>query len=115
MVRGNSAAVAIVKGGMGRLTRASAWLWLFEILSGCQNARCNEIGACSDGYGEGTARVMRLLEYLVEMFIQGFGITRPSEAQRKRVTLLLGGALLTAGLLAIIVVVGMVFYLRASH
>jgi hypothetical protein len=58
---------------------------------------------------------MRLLEYLVEMFIQGFGITRPDEAQRKRVTLLLGGVLLTAGLLAIAVIVGMVFYLHTSH
>jgi hypothetical protein len=58
---------------------------------------------------------MRLLEYLVEMFIQGFGITRPSEAQRKRVTLLLGGVLLTAALLVIIVGVGMVFYLHTSH
>ncbi len=61
------------------------------------------------------ARVTRLLEYLVEMFIQGFGITRPSEAQRKRVTLLLGGVLLTVGLLAIAVAVGMVFYLHTSH
>jgi hypothetical protein len=61
------------------------------------------------------ARVMRLLESLVEMFIQAFGITRPSETQRKTVTLLLGGVLLTAGLLAIIVVAGMVFYLHTSH
>jgi hypothetical protein len=60
-------------------------------------------------------RVMRLLEYLVEMFIQAFGITRPSEAQRKTVTLLLGGVLLTAVLLFIVVVVGMVFYLHTSH
>lgn len=59
--------------------------------------------------------MMRLLEYLVEMFIQGFGITRPTDAQRKRVTLLLGGVLLTAGLLAIAVGVGMVFYLHSSH
>ena len=58
---------------------------------------------------------MRLLEYLVETFIQGFGITRPSEAQRKRVTLLLGGVLLTAAVLAIAVGIGMVFYLHSSH
>ena len=57
----------------------------------------------------------RLLEYLVEMFIQAFGITRPSEAQRKRVTLLLGGVLLAAALLVIVVAVGMVFYLHSSH
>jgi hypothetical protein len=58
---------------------------------------------------------MRLLEYLVETFIQAFGITRPSEAQRKRVTLLLGGVLFTAGLLVIVVAVGMVVYLHTSH
>jgi hypothetical protein len=61
------------------------------------------------------AGVMRLLEYLVEMFIQGFGITRPSDAQRKRVTLLLGGVLLMAGLLAVAVGVGMVFYLHTNR
>jgi hypothetical protein len=58
---------------------------------------------------------MRLLEYLVEVFIQTFGITRPSDAQRRRVTLLLGGVLLSAALLAIAVGVGMVFYLRINH
>ena len=58
---------------------------------------------------------MRLLEYLVEMFIQGFGITRPSEAQKKSVTLLLGSVLLVAALLLILVGVGMVFYLHPSH
>ncbi len=58
---------------------------------------------------------MRLLEYLVEMFIQAFGITRPTEAQRKTVTLLLGGVLLTAVVLFIVLAVGMVFYLHTSH
>jgi hypothetical protein len=58
---------------------------------------------------------MRLLEYLVEVFIQTFGITRPSDAQRRRVTLLLGGVLLSAALLAVAVGVGMVFYLRINH
>ncbi|MDQ1453286.1 MAG: hypothetical protein QOK38_3152 [Acidobacteriaceae bacterium] len=58
---------------------------------------------------------MRLLEYLVDMFIQSFGITRPSEAQRRRVTLLLGGALLTAALLVIAIGVGMVLYLHTSR
>jgi hypothetical protein len=66
-------------------------------------------------YRERFGRVMRLLEYLVEVFIQTFGITRPSDAQRRRVTLLLGGFLLTAALLAIAVGVGMVFYLRIKH
>jgi hypothetical protein len=58
---------------------------------------------------------MRFLEYLVEMFIQGFGITRPTEAQQKRVTLLLGGILLTAVVLVIAAGVGMVFYLHTAR
>jgi hypothetical protein len=49
------------------------------------------------------------------MFIQGFGITRPSEAQRRRVTLLLGGVLLAAALLFVIVGVGMIFYLHTGR
>jgi hypothetical protein len=60
-------------------------------------------------------RTMRILEYLVEMFIQSFGITRPTETQRRRVTLLLGGVLLTAALLAIAISVGMVLYLHGSR
>jgi hypothetical protein len=58
---------------------------------------------------------MRILEYLVEMFIQGFGITRPTEAQRRRVTLLLGGVLLTAVLLVIVIGIGMVLYLHSGR
>ena len=58
---------------------------------------------------------MRVLEFLVEMFIQGFGITRPTEAQRKRVTLLLGGVLLAAALLVVLLSIGMVVYLHRNH
>ena len=58
---------------------------------------------------------MRVLEYLVEMFIQGFGITRPTEAQRRRVTLLLGSVLLTAALLVIVAGIGMVLYLHSGR
>jgi hypothetical protein len=58
---------------------------------------------------------MRVLEYLVEMFIQAFGITRPSETQRRRVTLLLGGALLAAAFLVVIVGVSMVVYLHTGR
>lgn len=58
---------------------------------------------------------MRILEYLVEMFIQGFGITRPTEAQRRRVTLLLGGALLAAVLVVLAISVGMVLYLHGGR
>lgn len=58
---------------------------------------------------------MRVLEYLVEMFIQGFGITRPTEAQHRRVTLLLGSVLLAAALLVIVVGIGMVLYLHRGR
>ncbi len=58
---------------------------------------------------------MRLLEYLVELFIQSFGITRPNEAQRRRVTLLLGGALLTVAALMLLLGAGMVIYLHSNH
>ena len=56
-----------------------------------------------------------VLEYLVEMFIQAFGITRPTDAQRRRVTLLLGGVLLTAALLVVLLSIGMFVYLHGSH
>jgi hypothetical protein len=72
-------------------------------------------GAFGGTHGQRFKRVMRFLEYLVEMFIQGFGITRPNEAQRRRVTLLLGGVLLTAALAVIAVGVGMMFYLHNSR
>ena len=58
---------------------------------------------------------MRILEYLVELFIQAFGITRPTEAQRRRVTLLLGSALLTIAILVVIVGVSMVLYLHTGR
>lgn len=57
----------------------------------------------------------RILEYLVEMFIQGFGITRPSEAQRRRVALVLGSVLLAAALLFVAVGVGMFVYLHSGR
>ncbi len=37
---------------------------------------------------------MRLLNFLVEAFIAGFGITRPTEEKRRQVTLILGGFLM---------------------
>lgn len=58
---------------------------------------------------------MRVLEYLVEIFIQTFGITRPSETQRRRVTLLLGGVLLTAAILVVVAGVSMVVYLHTGR
>jgi hypothetical protein len=49
------------------------------------------------------------------MFVQAFGITRPTEAQRRRVTVLLGGTLLTAVVVFLLIVTGMVIYLHTSH
>lgn len=62
-----------------------------------------------------TLRPMRLLAYLVEAFIQGFGITRPSATQQRRVTLLLGGALLAAAVLGLLLGVAMVIYLHGNR
>jgi hypothetical protein len=58
---------------------------------------------------------MRLLEYLVEMFVQGFGITRPTEAQRRRVALVLGGALLSVAAFVLLLSIGMVLYLHNNR
>jgi hypothetical protein len=58
---------------------------------------------------------MRLLEYLVEMFVQGFGITRPTEAQRRQVALILGGTLLTAAVSVLLIAVAMVVYLHHNR
>ena len=55
---------------------------------------------------------MRLLEYLVEMFIQGFGISLPTDAQLKQFTILLGSVLLTGALLVILASVAMILYLH---
>jgi hypothetical protein len=62
-----------------------------------------------------TGFVMRVLDYLVEMFIQAFGITRPTQTQQRRVSLLLGGVLLAALLLFVIVGVGMILYLKGGR
>ena len=59
--------------------------------------------------------VMRMLNYLVDMFIQAFGITRPTVAQRRHVSLLLGGVLLAALILFVGVGVGMILYLHSGH
>jgi hypothetical protein len=58
---------------------------------------------------------MRILEYLVEMFVQAFGITRPTEAQRRRVTLLLGGALLAGAVMFVAAGVAMILYLLRAR
>lgn len=55
---------------------------------------------------------MRILELLVEMFIQTFGITRPTEAQRRRVSLVLGSVLLAALVMFVTIGLGMILYLH---
>lgn len=59
--------------------------------------------------------MLRILEYLVEMFIQAFGITRPTAARRRRVTLLLGSVLLAAALIVVAAGVGMFVYLYSGR
>ena len=59
--------------------------------------------------------MIRTLEYLVEVFIQGFGITKPSDEQRRRVAIVLGSVLLAGILLVIVIAVSMVLYLHTSH
>jgi hypothetical protein len=44
---------------------------------------------------------VRVLNYLVEIFIAGFGITRPTEAKRRQVAIVLGGFLLATLILAL--------------
>jgi hypothetical protein len=44
---------------------------------------------------------LRFLNFLVEVFIAGFGITRPAEDKRRQVALVLGGFLLATLILAV--------------
>jgi len=56
--------------------------------------------------------MMHWLENFVDVFIQTFGITKPTEEQRRRVTLVLGAALLTVVALVAAVAIGMMVYLH---
>jgi hypothetical protein len=55
---------------------------------------------------------MSLLNYLVEVFINAFGITRPTEEKRKQVALVLGGFLVL--ILVLVIAIGgfMVYSIR---
>ncbi len=53
--------------------------------------------------------MMRLLDYLTEVFIGTFGITQPSPARRKQASLIIGGFLL-GGLVAGFAIVGFFLY-----
>ena len=54
----------------------------------------------------------RLLNFLVESFVTGFGITRPRPEQQGMVRLVLGGALLAIGCAAVGIVVFFWFQLH---
>ena len=52
---------------------------------------------------------MKLLNFLVESFVNGFGITRPKPEQQRAVALALGGFLLAFFTLVICLMVWMFF------
>ena len=59
--------------------------------------------------------MMRLLNYLAEVFIGTFGITQPAEDKRQRVAIVLGGFILLS-LLAGFAIVGFLLYsIHGSH
>ena len=59
--------------------------------------------------------MMRLLEYLAEVFIGTFGITQPAADKRKQVAIILGGFILL-GLIAGFAIVGFLLYsIHGSH
>ncbi len=59
--------------------------------------------------------MMRLLDYLAEVFIGTFGITQPVEERRRQVAFVLGGFILL-GLLAGFAVVGFLLYsIHGNH
>jgi hypothetical protein len=58
---------------------------------------------------------MKLLAWLMEAFINTFGITQPRPEQQRTAQLLIGGFVLTVVLGAIAVVVFFLFAIRAGH
>ncbi len=58
---------------------------------------------------------MALLEFLANAFISTFGITQPKPEQRKLISVVLGGLILTVSVVAVSVVAFMVFELRAGR
>ncbi len=59
--------------------------------------------------------MMRLLNYLSEVFIGTFGITRPAPAKARQVSLALGGFILLSLLGGFAVVLILLYNIRASH
>ena len=58
---------------------------------------------------------MKLLAWLMEAFINTFGITRPRPEQERTAQLLIGGFVLAIILVAVAVVVFFLFAIRAGH
>jgi hypothetical protein len=58
---------------------------------------------------------MPLLEFLAQIFINTFGITQPKPEQRKMISLVLGGLILTVSVAAMSVLAFMVYELRSGR
>lgn len=58
---------------------------------------------------------MKLLDFLAQAFISTFGITQPRPEQRKLVSLVLGGMILTVFVVALSVVGFLVYELHAGR
>jgi len=58
---------------------------------------------------------LRLLDFLANAFINTFGITQPKPEQRRLISLVLGGLILTVSVVAVSVVGFMVYELHAGR
>jgi hypothetical protein len=58
---------------------------------------------------------MKVLAWLLELFINTFGITRPRPEQERTAQLLIGGFLLTVILFAVSVVIFFLVEIHAGH
>jgi hypothetical protein len=59
--------------------------------------------------------MMRLLDYLAEVFIGTFGITQPSPEKRRQVSIILGGFILVCLVGGFAFVGFMLYSIRSSH
>ncbi len=58
---------------------------------------------------------MRLLDFLAQVFINTFGITQPAPGQRKLVSLVLGGLILTVFVVALSVLGFLLYELHTGR
>lgn len=59
--------------------------------------------------------MMRLLDYLAEVFIGTFGITQPKPESRRQISLVLGGFILLSVLVGFAIVGFLLYFIRTSH